>query len=165
MITAGVFALVGTATGAGIAQVGPVVSSVSRGRQQRAKAAAERARAQADNRRSLYLKLINDAHYAAGLAASLHRLLLTDRGDLGTLLQSARECLSDVYTAATTIKVDGSERGKRIATELINGVTDLARELGSGPESITGPSVTKALVALTDAEAELVEAARTEFGR
>ena len=53
-LTNGAFALLGTALGAGITQIAPVVASISGARRRRAEDARRRAQAKADVRRPLY---------------------------------------------------------------------------------------------------------------
>ena len=58
--------------------------------------------------------------------------------ELGTLRQSIRECMGSIYTCAAQIKIDGSERAKRIAAEALDRVTDLARQLDSPRVKLRG---------------------------
>ncbi len=57
-LTSGVLALVGTAIGAGITQIAPVVASINSTRHQRRDAAARDAQAKAVVRRPVYTNLI-----------------------------------------------------------------------------------------------------------
>jgi hypothetical protein len=46
--------------------------------------------------------------------------------------------MGSIYTCAAQIKIDGSERAKRIAAEALDRVTDLARQLDSPRVKLRG---------------------------
>jgi len=164
-LTNGIFALVGTAIGAGIAQIAPIVASVSAGRRRRAKATEKQAQAKALLRRPLYTNLIDAINDAATDAYRLGLFLEepTHREAVEAQKRLTADQLRRVENLATRVQIDGSERAKTIAFNVSSAIVDLAGRL-AGDFDVTTEVARDAMEALATAEVDLVEAARADFG-
>ena len=140
-----------------------IINAISKGRARKAKTAAADKAAKATLRRELYTRLIDELDQASQYVTWVRRTLDNPGQGPGASRQGLRQRLDQVRSSCTGIQIDGSDVAKASITRMLEGIQDLWQEVEEDSPR-TEPALTAACRAITTGKAELIDAARTDFG-
>jgi hypothetical protein len=162
-ITSGWFALGGALLGGAISQVTPIISTVSKSRARKRKAAQATVAEKAARQRPLYERLIYDLDQAAEYIAWVARTLHTPgKGPAGGR-RGLQGKLTPLRAMAVSVQIDGSDRAKIIATSVLNGTSQLWQQATEDSE-LTDHALAAAHDAVVKAHGDMIDASREDFG-
>lgn len=161
------FAVGGTLIGVVGTQTAVVIKAFGKGRARKLKNQRDDTAAKAAKRRELYEQLIGYVDKAELLTAKVVATMKDDHKDHSYAYASAfDEVLEPVRSACISVQIDGSDRAMKIATGLLADTRGLWH-LASVEEEVYDhdqDTVEAVHEALSRAHADMVEAARADFG-
>lgn len=165
-VTGAEYALIGTVVGAGLTQIGPVVSAIAHSRTKRQKAAAKRNNQREVKRKPLYMDLIGQAGLTEDLLNQVTKAIDTNKPLPEHWYSRLEELLSRIDGRVTQIRIDGSDRAMAIVEKLDgriikSGLTDEELMDDASNYAVDAQNASKALRTAREA---LIRLAREEFG-
>jgi hypothetical protein len=163
-ITTGIFTVVGATIGAIGTQVTGIIRMVSKSRDRKQKAAERKRDENAARWRQLYGDFTASLRAAITSLASARTSLQTPGTSWGeSTRDDLRQRLIVIRDCASQVQVDGSRDALKIATDVLSGIAEVGQLLAEAA-TIGGDVLDRVYEVLTNAETEMINLSRKDFG-